>query len=124
MGYKPVFGHNLLPCTDSGRPIFEVDPYQQRVLREMKDAVGVLGKDDDQIPGLLQELAAPALPTDGLSPGVLLLTLPPIGGCQGEQQQSEHHMHAHRPRCFLGRMRQTPLLLTLFDTAILTFHRI
>jgi hypothetical protein len=53
MGCESVFGQNLLPWTDSGRPIFEVDPYQQRVLREMKDTVGVLGKDDDQIPCLL-----------------------------------------------------------------------
>src|SRR5512132_4296512 len=119
MGCEPVFGQDLLSCTDPGRSIFEVDPYQQRVLRDMKDAVVALGKDDDQIPHLLQELAAPALPADGLSPGVLLLTLPSIGGCQGEHEQGEHHVPAHRPRGFLGWMLPTPLLLTLFDTAIL-----
>jgi hypothetical protein len=85
----------------------------------MKDAVVVLGKDDDQIPCRLQEPAAPALPADGPSPGVLLLTQPPLCGRQGKHQQGEHHVHAHRPRGFLGRMPQTPRLLTLFDTAIL-----
>jgi hypothetical protein len=67
---EPVLGQDVLPCTNPGRAIFAVDPHQQRVLREMKDAVVVWGKDDDQIPGLLEELAAPALPADRLTPRV------------------------------------------------------
>jgi hypothetical protein len=64
-------------------------------------------------------LAPPALPTDGLSSRFHLLALQPIRRGQGEHQQGKHNVHAHRPHGFLGRMRQTPLLLTFF-----TFHRI
>ena len=46
--------------------IFELDPQQQGVLSQMKNVVITLSKDDDLVPGLLQELAPPALPADGL----------------------------------------------------------
>jgi hypothetical protein len=85
----------------------------------MKNAVVVLGKDDAQIPRVLEKLAALALPDDGFSPGVLLLTLAPIGGRQGEHQQGEQDVHAHRACRVLGRMLQTPLVLALLDTVIL-----
>jgi hypothetical protein len=120
----PVFGQDLLPCPNAGRAIFDGDPQQQRVLRYMKDAVGAFGKDDDQIPRVPEEPAAPALPADGFSPGFLLLTLQPVRGGQGEQQQGEHDVHAYRPGSFLGWTLQTPLLLTLLDTAILDQTRV
>ena len=47
----------------------------------------------------------------GSFPGVVLLTLQPVRRRQGEHQQGEQDVHAHRPRGFLGRMLQTPLLL-------------
>ena len=46
----------------------------------MKDAVEPLGKDDDLVPVLLEELPAPALPPDRVCPGVLLLTAQAISG--------------------------------------------
>ena len=116
---QPIFGQDLRPCTDPGRAIFDVDAHQQRVLGHMKDGIVVLGKDDDLIPGLFQELAAPALPADRLFPHSVLLTLQPVRRRQGEHEQGEQHVHAHRPRRFLGRMLQAPLLLTLFATTIL-----
>jgi hypothetical protein len=39
----------VLPCADPRRAIFDVDPHQQRVLGDMKEAIIALGKDDDQI---------------------------------------------------------------------------
>ncbi len=44
----------------------------------MKDAVAGLRKDNDLVPGLLEEMASPALPADGLSSIFLLLTWPPM----------------------------------------------
>jgi hypothetical protein len=85
----------------------------------MKDGIATLGKDDDVIAGLLQELATPAFPTDRLVPRVGLRTLQTIRRRQGEHQQGKQHVDAHGPRGFLRRMFQTPLLLTLLDTAML-----
>jgi hypothetical protein len=53
-----------------------------------------------------------------------LLTRQPIRCGQGEHEHGEEDMHVHRPRSCLGRMLQTPLLLALLDTTILTFPRI
>src|SRR5262245_36734331 len=85
----------------------------------MKDAVEALCKDNDLVPSLLEELTAPALPADGLAPGFLLLTLPPVGGCQGEQQHGEQDVDAYRPPGFLRGMLQIPRLLGFLDPAIL-----
>jgi hypothetical protein len=85
----------------------------------MQDAVAVLSTDDDHVPGLLQELAPPALPTDGISSRFHVLARQPIRRGEGEHQPGQQDVHAHRPRGFLGRMRQTPLLLPFFHTAIL-----
>ncbi len=85
----------------------------------MKDAVSPLGKDDDLIPRLPEDLAPPALPLRRLTLCVGLLTLPTIGGRHRKQQQGEYDVHAHGPRRFLGRMLQTPLLCTVLDAAVL-----
>jgi hypothetical protein len=60
----PILGQNFRVWADHGRAIFDIDAQQQRVLRQMKDPLVVLGKDDDQVPGLLLELGPPALPAD------------------------------------------------------------
>jgi hypothetical protein len=59
------------------------------------------------------------LPADRFFSHVVLLTLQTVHRRQGEHQQGEEGVHAHRPRRFLGRMLQAPLLLALLDTAIL-----
>ena len=64
MPRDPILGQNFRVWADHGRAIFDIDAQQQRVLRQMKDPLVVLGKDDDQVPGLLLELAPPALPAD------------------------------------------------------------
>jgi hypothetical protein len=85
----------------------------------MKDALAILGKDDDVVSSLFQDLAPPALPTDRVLPHVGMLTLQAVRCPQGAHQYSEDEVHAHRPRRFLGRMLEAPLLLALFDTAML-----
>src|SRR5262249_46943053 len=56
-------GQDFLACANLRHHILESDPHQQSEFRDMKDAIGPLGKHDDLVPGLLQELAAPALPS-------------------------------------------------------------
>src|SRR5262245_41931960 len=85
----------------------------------MKDAIVALSKDDHLVPGLLQELAPPVLPADGLASHRLALTLQPIRGRQREQQHGEYHMHPYRPFVFLRGMAQPPLLLRFLDTTVL-----
>jgi hypothetical protein len=102
MGCEPKFGQNFLVCTDAGRYILALDPSQDRVFRDLKDAGAILGKDHDVIAGLWQELATPALPTDGLVPGVGWRTRQTIRRRQGEHQQGQHHVDAHGPRGFCG----------------------
>jgi hypothetical protein len=85
----------------------------------MKDPVVGPGNDDHHVSSLLQELAPPALPAHRLSAGVLWLTWPPIRCGQGEQQQGDHDVHAHRPRGFLGRRFHAPRRLTVLDIAML-----
>lgn len=111
MRCEPIFCENCLARTDAWRHILELDPQQEGEFGHRKDAVAVLGKDDDLVPVLCQELAPPALPAEGLPPGVGLLALQPVSGRQGEQQQGKHDVHAHRSRGFFGWMLQTPLLL-------------
>jgi hypothetical protein len=85
----------------------------------MKDAIGPSHKDNHSVPRLLQELAPPALPTDGFTPHGFLLTLQAIGGGQHEHQQRAHHMHPHRSVMFLRGMTQVPLLFGGLDAAVL-----
>ena len=60
---------NFLARTDAWRHILEPDPQQQRVLGHLKDAVVILGKDDDMVSGVLQELSSPVLPASRPGPG-------------------------------------------------------
>src|SRR5262245_10564264 len=85
----------------------------------MKDAIVPLCKHNHFVPGLLEELAPPALPSDGFSCRRLPLTLQPIGGGQGKHEQGEHDMYPYGPLGFLGRMAQVPLLLGFLDAAVL-----
>jgi hypothetical protein len=85
----------------------------------MKNAVAVLRKNDHVVPGLLQELTVLAVLADGVSPAFLWLTLPPIGGRQGEQQPGEQDTDPHCPGGFLGWMLQPPLRLALLASAVL-----
>ena len=87
MGYDPKFGQNFLVRPDAGRYILALAPSPDRVFRHMKDAVAILGQDNDVIAGLLQELATPALPTDRLVPRVGWRTRQTTRRRQGEQQQ-------------------------------------
>src|SRR2546430_2421239 len=68
----------------------------------MENSMVTLGKDDDLLPRLLEELAPPALPAHRFPAQGLPLTLQPIRGRQREQQHGEHHMYPHRPFVFLG----------------------
>jgi hypothetical protein len=84
--YDLVFGKDLPARAGPGWTIFDVNPYQQRILCYMKDAIAALSKHNHQAPGLFQKLAAPALPADRLFPSVVLLTLQPVRRRQGEHQ--------------------------------------
>jgi hypothetical protein len=117
--YEPKLSQDVLTCADVWQHIRELNPHQQGVLGQRKDAVIALGEDDHLLPGLLLELAPPALPADGLSPTLLLLARPPGRRRQGEHQQGQQDVHPHGPRGFLGRTFQTPLWLALLDTALL-----
>jgi hypothetical protein len=46
----------------------------------MEDAIAILGKDDDVLAGVRQELSSPASPAHRLTPSNLLLTWDPLGG--------------------------------------------
>jgi hypothetical protein len=85
----------------------------------MQEAIGPLGEHDHQMPGVLQARAAPALPAEGLTPRVGLLTRQPVRGRQGKHQHGEDDVHAHRPRGVLGWMPQFPRLFRLLHTAVL-----
>src|SRR6266511_1954806 len=119
MSWEPERGQNFLGCPDAWRHVLQLDPYQQGECRDRREAVPALGKYDDLVPSLFQELASPALPAHRLTPYGFLLTLQPIGGPQRKHQQSEEDMHPHRPRAFLGGMAQVPLLLGFLDAAVL-----
>src|SRR6266850_4576503 len=105
---EPIFGQDLLRCADPWGHICELDPQQEGEFGHWKDAVEPLGKDDDLVPVLLEELPAPALPPDRVCPGVVWLTPQAIGGSQGEHQQGEHDMHPDGALCFLRWMLQVP----------------
>ena len=98
LGYEPILCQDFLARADPRRAIFDSHPHQQRIFRHMKHAIITLGKHDDQVPGLLEELATPALPADWLAPCGFWLTREPIGREQREHQPREDHMHplAHR----------------------------
>src|SRR5262245_29730820 len=85
----------------------------------MKDAVPALGKHNDLVAGLLEDLAPPPLPAHRLSSHRYPLTAQPVGHGQGKHQEGEQDMDPYGSPCFLGRMAQVPLLLGLFDTAVL-----
>ena len=85
----------------------------------MEDAIIALGKHDHLVPGLLEELAPPALPTHGLPAGGLLFTPQPIRRGQRKHEPREQHMHPYRPFSFLRRMAQVPLLFRFLDAAVL-----
>jgi hypothetical protein len=114
-----MLGQDVRARADPWGHILELDPHQQGESSDMKNALIPLSKDDDLVPSPFHELAAPALPADRLLPGGILLTQQPIGGREGEHQAGEYHMHAYRPRGFLGRMFQVSLLLGFLDTAVL-----
>jgi hypothetical protein len=46
---EPVFGQHFLECFDAWRHVFELAPPKQGKLRERKDALPLLGKDDDLV---------------------------------------------------------------------------
>jgi hypothetical protein len=119
MGCESKCGQSFLVRTDAWRNILALDPSQARVCRERKDAVTILGKDHDVSAGLGRELATPALPPDRLVPRVSLRTWPTLGRRQGEPQEGQQHVEAHRPRGFLWRMVHTPRRLTRLETAML-----
>ncbi len=73
-----------------------------------ESAIITLGKHDDQVPGLLEELATLALPADWLVPGGFLRIQPSMGRGQREDQQSEDHMDPHGAFMFLRGMAPTP----------------
>jgi hypothetical protein len=68
MSREPIFRDNVLVRADARRSIFELDSQQPRVLRHMKAAIAVFGKDDAVVPGLLAELAPPTLPAKRFIP--------------------------------------------------------
>jgi len=82
----------------------------------MKDPIIALGKHDDFLPCLLQELAPPALPAHRLPAHRLALTRQAIGRGQAAHQQREHHRHPYDARGFLQRMAQLPRWLGFLDT--------
>ena len=116
MRCEPVCGQDLMRCADAWRHIFELDPQQEGECGHRKDAVAPLGTHHNLVPVLLEELPAPALPANRLTPRGLLLTRQPVGGRQGTHQQGEEDVHAHRPRAFLGRMLQTPWLRVFLES--------
>ena len=119
MGCEPVFGQDLLMCPNTWGHILELDPQQEDEFGHRKDAVVALGKHDDLVPVLLEELAPPALPAHRLRPGFNCFTPQPIGRRQPEQEQGKHDVNPHGPLRFLGRMAQAPLLFAFLDTAVL-----
>ena len=119
MTCEPVFGQHFLECPDAWRHIFELDPHQQGEFGDRKDTVPALSKDDDLVPGLLQELAPPPLPTHRFSSQLCLLTLQPVGRRQGKHQEGEQDMDLYRSLRFLGWMAQLLLLFRLLNTAVL-----
>jgi hypothetical protein len=72
-----------------------------------------------KIPGLLEELATPALPADWLAPCGVLITWQPIDRGQHEHQPREDHMHPHGVCMCLRGMARRPRLLGLLETTVL-----
>jgi hypothetical protein len=62
-----MLGQEVMARADPWRHVLELDPHQQDEFSEMKNAIVSLGKDDNLVPGLLQELASPALPPHWLT---------------------------------------------------------
>ena len=81
---EPVLGQYFLECPDAWRHVLKLDPYQQSEFSDMKNTVPAASKDDDLVPGLLQELAPPPLPTHRLSLQLCLLTRQPVRRRQGK----------------------------------------
>src|SRR2546426_712854 len=107
---EPILGQDCLARADTWGAIFELDPQEQGIFSHMKDAIAAFGKHDHLVPGLLQELAPPALPPDRFLAHGLLLTLEPIGGRQGKHDQGEDDVHPYRSLGFLRRRAQVPWL--------------
>src|SRR5262245_8074590 len=74
MSCEPIRSKIFLGGFDARRHVFALDPHHQGKFREMKDAVPALGKHDNLVLGVLDELASPALPTHRLNLYGLLLT--------------------------------------------------
>jgi hypothetical protein len=60
MRCERISGQDLLSCADAWGHIVELAPQQHGVFGHRKDALAALGKDDELIPVLLEELTAPA----------------------------------------------------------------
>jgi hypothetical protein len=85
----------------------------------MEDTRMALSEDDHLIPVLLDRVAAPPLPTNGLFADVGSLTHQPVRRGQGKGHQDEEDMDRRRSLSLLGRMPQRPLGLTRLEPAVL-----
>jgi hypothetical protein len=106
-----------LECFDAWRHVFELAPPKQGKLRERKDALPLLGQDDDLALALLKELPPPPPPAHRLTPRSLWVAQQPVGRRQGKHQPGEHPMHPHRTPRILRRMAQIIRLIGCLDAA-------
>jgi hypothetical protein len=114
---EPTAGEHVRACAEAWRHIPALDPSPPRGCRPRKDARAMRGPDAAGGSGLVQELVAPALPPDRRLPQVGWLTRPAVRRPPGDQQDGAADVHAHRPRRFLGRLREAPRLRVLLETA-------
>jgi hypothetical protein len=119
MSQEPVFLEHVTATPNLRRRFLQFHPQQEGVFRDMKDSVPALGKDDDFVAVLLEQLAAPALPAHRFIPHRRLLRPPAVRGGQRKHRQGEEDVHLDGTFRLLRGMLQVPGLLALFDTAVL-----